>query len=231
MGVALSKRRRKKRPPRATRAARGRRLRVELVRLDVLAEYDGGLRGYAEPTLLLGAYWARVTGEGADAAPSGAVACLGTLRRDLEVRREPPLFIDERGPGIDVREHEIDRGVLLLLLIAWERDGGLDVGDVALALADPSRWHVWRDQALVPDPRSLDEVARELPSPPPSAETVQLLLDGATPADRATGDEWIAAGLVRIAVDPLRQTSEWRFELRSPDGRNAWLARIDVRLD
>lgn len=205
----MGKRRRKTKPREILPASRAQRLTSSLEALEIARGHDGLFRGEPEPVLVIGVF--------VDDQLAGR-----SRVPFQEVGKTPQTLLPAAPHRLAVVVPPTCARVSLLLA-ALEEDDGRAVENMYSALERPLR--AWRPADLAPEPHELGAAAWPLGS----VEVVELQLEGVDWREHLRGDDVVAAGLLVLPKELLRQVV--RVPLRSPDGKNEWTAQLAVRIE
>ncbi len=187
---------------------------MSIDRLEVARGHDGFMRGAPEPVVVCGVF--AITAAGPRLLGRG-VAEFHRPKRSYPCTVEPHAadLIDAAAPR--------ESGSLVLVSLAFEKDGGGDVQRAYAALERAADIALFDETAAEPAPIDLDDVAGDLAgwSTP---RAVHLMVDGAHFV--AADDDWVAGAAVAVERGGRRQRHRAHFA--SADGRNDWTASINV---
>lgn len=188
---------------------------VRLPALDLAKGHDGFMRGKPEPVLITVGYGLH----------AGGIELLGRALRRPEIRGAYPVSVATEAPELFRSSVQLSCTRLALLTVALEEDDGKGVEQIYGALAEPQDLQLWRSDADVPAPVSLEQV-EDLSLSASSDLQVNLIWGQSDLRDLCQQDSWIGASLV---VLPLAR-SRWSRLLRFVDEeeRNDWSARLEI---
>jgi len=209
--VAKKKRRRRSKRGRNAAAGTIRRVRFELSQLEIARGHDGFMRGKPEPVLLAGLY-ACVDAE-------ATLVARGVF--DFERPGPYPAVVTCPGDALTARLRLGAGRGLLLLLLAFERDGGADVARVYALLDEPERLQLWSEADAEPAPHALSETRAT------EATRVNLLLEREPLPKLMKDDDWI--GAVAMWTESSRVDLSPRARFLSRDEMNDWTATFSLR--
>jgi hypothetical protein len=187
--------------------------------LEIARGHDGFLRGDPEPVLIFAAYLT----DGRNTHVVGR-----TLHRFRAHRPFPSeATVDQpKLPSCAARfgEHASPRWVVVA--IALEEDGGIDVQRLFGAVEHHKSLAIWARDTAEPDPLSLAMLpATEAWHVP---REVELMVDGLQVGATCRSDKWIGAVSWWMQGRGDGQRSRFRLPFVSADGRNDWTAIVDV---
>jgi hypothetical protein len=205
-------------------AIRARQIEVSIDALETARAHDGLFRGGVEVRLLVGVYHVR----------SNRVALVGRALWPVDAPGPAPFRVElDQGfssSRVVPSSSTPSGGMFVVLVLALEEDSGRDVQSLYAELEQPAAWSVWDLEGQLPEPRSLEDLARLAPSEPPVPERVQLLFGATHLPARLVSDELVGALLVRISESMPSSPGDWRFHFQAPDGRNDWTALLHIRV-
>lgn len=188
------------------------------------AGHDGLLRGAPEPCLVFGVFHVQ----------AGRAVTVGRSLTRLSAPSQFPVELSVQKTLVQARvpskPFDSEPATFVVLAMGFEEDGGEDLARAYADLEHPERLSVWDERSEVPEPRAIEELGALPPSDAPTAEVVRVLCGGREPASAAASDDFIASLAIRIDARPATRPTEWRFQFRSPDGRNDWTAILLVKL-
>lgn len=215
---------RKKPRPKPASSADGtplrRRARLTLQTLEVTRGHDGFLRGKPEPTLLAAAY--RVNG----ALPATLVGRL-LIRVQLQGDMPCSVQLGERELRYDARVGPTER--LVMLVFAIEENNGEGIAALYGAFENPTQLLLYNANESVPSPLTLEDWAKRTCSPP-TAHTIETLLDGESLDKLTDSDQFIAACAFSLSAH-AKCDDAWRLPFLGRDERNDWTLLARMRVD
>jgi hypothetical protein len=200
---------------------RGNRLEATLESVEFVRGHDGLLRGKPEPVVMVATY-----------GVGGAGTCLvaRALRRLAVHEPYPSVTTITRVPERELFRadipHDFERVVVLALAI--EEDSGRDVESIYANLASAELLSAWSEGERLPEPLTLEELARAPLTSPPKAQGVHLIFDGCDLRERCSADDWIGASLA-VLEHKGGGTNLWRYHFVSSDKRNDWTALVRIK--
>lgn len=185
-------------------------------KLEVARGHDGFLRGGPDPVLLVGVY----------GVSGGASRLLGrTLHRFPSETKFPTELAPDRAelPAVLVEGPEMR---FVVLAVALEEDGDLDVQRIFGALDHPELLSIWSTDRSEVDPLALgafpNDAAHATPSP------IELVIDGQTASSACKSDKWIGARAWSLETRTPAAPSMYRAPFLAADRKNDWTAILSV---
>ncbi|MEM9068986.1 MAG: hypothetical protein AAGE52_10790 [Myxococcota bacterium] len=192
------------------------RLIVDVARLEVARGYDGWLGRNPSPVLISAAY----------SRTADDFRLMNRLVHRFDARKPFPETFQPNDPR-RIEMASVYEGPLefLVLLIALEQDGGVDVQRLFGAVDRPDSLSVWREGGSDIELQPL----RDAPTTWSTPQAVHLLVGGSDAGRDCKSDKWIGASLLVVPASGGARTGEYRFNVLSPDERNDWTAVLSVR--
>ncbi len=192
---------------------------IEVAALEVVAGFDGLLGGKPEPALVLGAY---AVGRGQ------AVLLDRAMARFLPKGRFPltvsPVEPARLGARLVSQAEDLH---FVLLVLAFEEDGGKDVRAFYGALEHPHELSVFASTQTEVSPLAVGEI-RAAKWPLDQATPVDLLAEGSPASSRCSDDTFIGASVLHLSTRRRPATSLYRLPFRTADRRNDWTAFLRI---
>ncbi len=190
----------------------------EVVGLEIARGHDGLLRGDPEPVVVVGAYLLNPP----------YVQVVGRSLHRFQAHIPFPSTATTKDRSLPAGSIQMPKGAprWVVLALALEEDGGLDVQRAFGALEHHAALSVWASEERDVEPYGLSTI----PATPTwfLPRAVQLQVDGAPFAGTCRSDKWIGAVCWMLEGREPPDRARYRLPFLAEDRRNDWTAVLDV---